>query len=227
MNGEGAVTPVPSPGACVICVHGHRPMVGSMRLLARSLERAGYRTFSPRYDSMRLSLADIVETIRPEMTQFVRDTGGPVHFVGHSLGGLVIRALLDQWRPRHFGRVVMIGTPSGGSEWADLCVRLRLQDRVLGPVRAVLVTRRAPEDQALFGPPDYPLGVIAGRSPFQDVIPTWILPQPNDGTVSVAATHVAGETDHIVLSVTHAVMPANWQVQRQARAFLQSGRFAR
>ncbi len=197
-----------------------------MGRFARWAEAEGFAALNLRYCSMTNALPAIVDALEPEVRAFAERTEGAIHFIGHSLGGLLIRALLNRFRPAALGRVVMMGTPHGGSEWADLSLRLRLGGRVLGPVGNFLTTKRHPDDEALLCPVDFPLGVIAGRTPWEPIIPP-LLPRPNDGTVSVASTRIAGMTDHIVMPVTHAFMPSNVAVRRQAIAFLREGRFRR
>ncbi len=216
-----------TPGSAgIVFLHGHRQMMGGMGRFARWAEAEGFAALNLRYCSMTHALPDIVDALEPRIRDFADRTDGPLHLVGHSLGGLLIRALLSRYRPATLGRVVMMGTPHGGSEWADLSLRLRLGDRVLGPVGNFLTTTRHPDDEALLCPVDFPLGVIAGRTPWEPVIPR-LLPRPNDGTVSVASTRIAGMTDHIVMPVTHAFMPSNAAVRRQVIAFLREGRFRR
>lgn len=224
------ITSPPGPAkpgsAGIVFLHGHRQMMGGMGRFARWAETQGYAALNVRYCSMTNALPAIVDALEPKVRAFADRTDGPLHLVGHSLGGLLIRALLRRWRPDNLGRVVMMGTPHGGSEWADLSLRLRLGNRVLGPVGNFLTTVRHPRDEALLAPVDFPLGIIAGRTPWEPLIPR-ILPRPNDGTVSVASTHINGMADHIVLSVTHALMPSNAAVRAQAIAFLREGRFRR
>ncbi|MFM9851271.1 MAG: esterase/lipase family protein [Sphingomonadaceae bacterium] len=210
----------------VILLHGHGPNVGSMIPLSRAVAKAGYQTMRLRYASRRHSLDQIVDDLAPKISAFAAATPGQVHFVTHSLGGLVARALLNRYPLTNIGRVVMLSTPNGGSEWADLLLRLRADTLVLGPVGRHLITRRRAEDEALLGHIAYPVGIIAGETPLRSVIPR-LLPRPNDSTVSVESTKVTGMTDHITLPVTHAMMPYNRQVTRQVMAFIREGAFAR
>ncbi len=209
----------------VILLHGLGRTAGSMWRIDRALARAGYRTLRLNYPARRQSLAQIVETIHPAVVQMARAHHGPVHFVTHSLGGLVVRAYLTAHRPGNMGRVVMLAPPNQGSEWADFVLRLRLDRAILGPTARHLRIGRADDDEALFGAVDYPLGVIAGNRALDPLLPRLLVARPNDGKVSVASTRVNGMDDHIVMPVTHTLMTMNPRVIRQSVAFIRDGRF--
>jgi pimeloyl-ACP methyl ester carboxylesterase len=189
----------------------------------------GFLPFCPRYPSWALGFDAIVARMANRLAARGVGEERPVHFVGHSMGGLIARAVVERLKPRHMGRMVMIGTPNGGSELADFCVRRRLLRPMLGKAAPTLVTMgRLPALDA-FGLPDYPIGVIAGDYP--DPSPLMrqlrLMPTPNDGRVSVTSTHLDGQADHIVLPVFHGVMPFNRAVQMQTAHFLKTGMFRR
>jgi hypothetical protein len=121
----------------------------------------------------------------------------------------------------------MLGPPNDGSEWVQLLARLGLDELILRQARHVLTTDRLDEIRQSLGEVDYPLGIIAGDRPLDPLLPRLILPRPNDGKVSVAATRLAGAADHIVLRVPHTLMLVSPRVHRQAIAFLRDGRFNR
>lgn len=190
------------------------------------MRQVGYTTIVPRYPSYGANLGEIAERLKFKIADFARSTPGAVHFVGHSLGGIVARLYLARHKPDNLGCLVMLGTPNQGSEWADLIVRTRLAPLILGPVGPYLTTSRAGADEAKLGMVDYPVGVVAGDTPFRRIVPP-LLPRPNDGTVTVSSTVLAGMADHIVLPVTHAALPLNAEVIRQTIAFLRDRRFSR
>ena len=119
----------------------------------------------------------------------------------------------------------MLAPPNGGSEWADLAIRLRLGRVVLGRVATMLQTRRAAMDEAQLGSVDFDLGIIAGDVAFDPLFPRLIMPKPNDGKVSVAATKIFGMLDHITLPASHPFMMNNRIVTQQVLAFLRRGQF--
>lgn len=211
----------------VILLHGLGRTAGSTRTLAAAARRAGYTTFAPGYPGRHRSIAAIVAQLAPKIAAFAAECDGPLHIVTHSLGGLVARSLILAHRPARLGRVVMLAPPHAGSEIADLLYRVRLNRLFLGPVGAHLRTARLAEDEALLGPIDFELGIIAGSRPLDPVFPRLIVPRPNDGKVAVAATHVEGMADHIVLPVSHTLMIYDRRVVAQVMAFLEIGSFQR
>ena len=208
-------------------LHGHGGHHFSMRTLGMALTTLGYATTRLGYPSLTRSLSKSSELILPEIETFAASFDGPLHFVGHSFGGLMIRAVPNRARPPRLGRVVMIGTPNAGSEVADGLRRAKVDRLILGPAGGHLLTVRTPADLALLGEVDYPVGVIAGTRASLPKLSNIFLPLPNDGKVSVAATHVLGETDHVEVPVAHFLHPYRREVIRQATAFLQNGRFDR
>jgi pimeloyl-ACP methyl ester carboxylesterase len=211
----------------VLLLHGHGRTGRSMGSLARRLEKAGYHSWAPTYRSLRCGLPEIVEKLGADLSLFQAEYPGPLHIVTHSLGGLLARALIHAQRPAHLGRVVMLAPPNQGSEWADLLFRLRLNRLVLGPVGGQLRKDRTSADEAMLGTVDYDLGVIAGDRALDPVFPRLIVPRPNDGKVSVAATRLAGMRDHITLPVSHTFMVNDRRMADQVLAFLADGHFHR
>ena len=198
----------------------------SMRALASACRAAGYATLAPSY-GFRTAIPAILGDLQPRIHAFAQSIDGPVHFITHSLGGLVVRALINADRPPRLGRVVMLAPPNAGSELVDTLERLGLDRIVLGPASRYLRTSRPDTAQARLGAIDFDLGIIAGDKPLDPVLPRLLLPGANDGKVSVAATRVDGMRDHIVLPVQHTMMVADRRVIAQALAYLATGSFAR
>lgn len=209
----------------VLLLHGLGRTGRSMGMLASRLKAAGFVTWAPTYRSRHTAMPEIVDQLLPGLAVFRQSFDGPVHIVTHSLGGLVARALLAKARPDPLGRVIMLAPPNAGSEWADLLFSLRMNPIVLGPIASQLRTKRPDHDETALGVVDYELGIIAGDRALDPVFPKLFLPRPNDGKVSVAATRLAGMSDHVVLPVSHTFMVNNRRVADHVLAFLASGRF--
>ncbi len=197
-----------------------------MRKLEQACGRADYRSFALGYNG-HSRMETILAGLHGPITTIERDADGPLHFITHSLGGLVARAYIGRHRPQRLGRVVMLAPPNRGSELADLLSKLRLDQIVLGHSKRLLMTARAPEHECFLGAVDYELGVIAGSKAIDPIFARLILPIPNDGKVSVAATRIVGMKDFAVLPVPHMLMPWEGRVITHCLQFLERGDFGR
>src|SRR5262249_5934014 len=155
---------------------------------------------------------------------FAAQCDGAIHFVGHSMGGLLARVYISRHRPARLGRVVMLGTPNGGSEVADLLKDLSIYPAVFGPAGLQLSTTQDPVLAALPSP-DYAIGIIAGCRTIAPIASAFVLPRPNDGRVSVASSKLADMADHIVVKASHTGLPNHAVAIEQTIAFLRDGRF--
>lgn len=211
----------------VVLLHGISRTARSFRRMELALRDAGFATLNLDYDSRRKGLDALAEDIYPAIDLFVRGLGGAsVHFVCHSMGGLLARVYLARHRPTRLGRVVMLGTPNGGSEIADRLKHLAAYRAFFGPAGQQLVTRRDAATSALLPPIDYPAGIIAGnRSVYP--ITSMGLPRPHDGRVSVANTRLEGMADHIVIRTSHPWLVRNTNAIEQTIVFLREGKFTK
>lgn len=197
-----------------------------MTRFAAHLAGQGYLVRNLGYPSTRSGLSEIVDLLLPRVAEASSAAvGGKVHLIGYSMGGLVIRAILKRYRPTNLGRVVMVGTPNGGSQIADFAKDWPLFRKLYGPAGQQLVTDQRAFAE-LFGVVDYELGIIAGNRTI-DPVSSLIFGGrrvPNDGKVSVESTKLPG-AEHIVIAANHTFFPLNREMWRQASAFLASGHF--
>jgi len=212
-------------GAGVVLLHGISSGSLFLRRLEHALRRAGFATLNLDYQSRKKPLEDLAEDIRPAIAAFAESSCGPTHFVGHSMGGLLVRVYLANHRPARLGRVVMLGTPNNGSEIVDLLKHYPAYRVWFGPAGSQLATL---QDTTLTSlpPVDYAVGIIAGcRSLVHPIASRFILPRPNDGRVSVQSCKLAGMADHTIVKASHTALPFNRLAIRQTIAFLEDGRF--
>lgn len=201
----------------IVLVHGIYMHGLLMRPLAKHLQANGFTTLTFNYPSLRHSSTVNAARLAKRVEQLDTDI---VHYVGHSLGGLVLRHLLAGHESRlPPGRCVTLGTPHRGSLVADWMQRRRL-GWLLGASR----------DQALLGgAPDWPptrdLGSLAGIARRGIGRMLVRLPEPHDGTVAVAETHCPGMRDHVCILGNHTCLLYSSRVPPQIVAFLRSGRF--
>lgn len=207
----------------VVLLHGIAMGSWTLMKLERALQRRGFATLNLDYASRKKPLEQLAEDIHAPVQAFASHIDGPIHFVGHSMGGLLARTYVAKHRPERLGRVVLLGTPNGGSEFADVLERLAIYRWFFGPAGAQLTTH--PQDSLAPLPPlDYPVGVVAGNL---SIYPSslFILPRPNDGRVSVESAKLANMADHIVIRATHPWLTRHRAAIDQTIAFLNAGRF--
>lgn len=204
----------------VVLLHGIARTSASLRSLERALAATGFATVNVDYPSRSEPIAALADDIHPQVSRFA-ERDAPLHFVAHSMGGLVARAYVAKYRPAQLASVVMLGTPNGGSEVADLLSGSRLYRAFYGPAGLELTTARADA----FPPVDYPVGVIAGSRFIDPVAGLLVLPKPNDGRVSVQSAMLSGMADHIVVKASHTGLPRHAAAIKQTIAFLRDGRF--
>lgn len=210
----------------IVLLHGIARHAGSLAVLENALRADGYATLNLDYPARRHCIEDIAAALHEPITRFGEACAGRLHFVTHSMGGLVARAFINRHRPARLGHVVMLAPPNEGSEIADLFGGNALYRAFFGPAGAELVTTRPAALCQVLGEVDYPLGVIAGDRSL-DPLGWLLLPGANDGRVSVERTRVAGMADHITLHGTHTLIMNNREAIAQVRHFLKHGRFAR
>jgi dienelactone hydrolase len=215
----------PAPQEGVILLHGISRTSSSLRRMQTAIEAAGFVTLNLGYASRGKSLEALAEDIHPAIGHFADGTEGSIHFVGHSMGGLLARAYIAKYRPERLGSVVMLGTPNGGSEIADRLKNFFAYRAYFGPAGQQLGTQRNAANQAILPRIDYPVGIIAGNRSVYPIASALLLPRPNDGRVSVNNTKLEGMTDHIVIGASHPWMVRNRLAIEQTVAFLLNGRF--
>ena len=211
-------------GDGVVLLHGISRTARSFRKMELALQRAGYATLNLDYASRRKPLGALTEDIHSAIELFAGGIAGSVHFVCHSMGGLLARAYLAKHRPARLGRVVMLGTPNGGSEIADRLQNLKAYRAFFGPAGQQLGTKRDAAMVALLPAIHYPLGIIAGNRSIYPISSIG-LPRPHDGRVSVANTKLDGMADHIVIRTSHPWLVRNGDAIAQTVAFLRDGKF--
>ncbi|MCE2594381.1 alpha/beta hydrolase [Motilimonas cestriensis] len=207
----------------VILLHGLVRTPRSMNTIAKHLRRQGYQVVNLGYASRQHDVMTLANQVMPQaLAQCQADH--TIHFVTHSLGGILVRAYLSKHKIEQLGRVVMLAPPNQGSEIVDKLGHLRLFKWINGEAGLQLGTDEMSMPKRL-GAVDYELGVIAGTRSVNLILST-LMPRPNDGKVSVSSTKIAGMKAHLTLPVTHTFLMTNRRVLTAISAFLATGLFA-
>ena len=172
------------------------------------------------YPSVTASMNEVLARLNEFVSALRTET---LHFIGHSLGGIVVLRYLESRPELASGRAVLLGSPLAGSRAAQGLARWPLGATILG--RNIEAEVLKPQPRHWDGRRD--LGVIAGDLSLGFGRLVSDLGGPNDGTVTVAETQLAGATDHIVLPISHTGMLISAAVAHQAAHFLANGRFER
>lgn len=192
--------------------------------MERALTKAGFHVLNVGYPSRTTSIGHLAGTVVPEAIGKCRDVGATrIHFVTHSLGGILVRAFLSANAMQDLGRVVMLGPPNRGSEVVDVLGRYWIFGKLNGPAGRELGTGVDSTPNRL-GPVKFPLGIIAGDRSVNWINSLWIRGD-DDGKVSVERTKVAGMTDHIVVHAAHPFLMQDARAVRQTIRFLRTGTF--
>ena len=207
---------------CVVLLHGLARTDRSMGKLADTLDNSGYLTVNVSYPSTKYRIATLAgDAISGALDKCPKNV--KVNFVTHSMGGILIRQYLNGNTIKNLGRVVMLGPPNKGSQVVDNLYRMPGFKLINGPAGMQLGTNKLSVPNSL-GPVDFELGIIAGTRSFNPIL-SLMLPNPDDGKVSVENTKLKGMTDHIKLPVTHPFMMINKTVIDQVIYFLKNGVF--
>lgn len=225
-NLTAKLIPIAKDSEAIILLHGLARTSRSMNKAGRLLAAYGYKIINVDYPSRS---ADIRALSQQYITQALKqcETEGvkKIHFLTHSLGGILLRDYLAGQTIDKLGRVVMLAPPNQGSEVVDKLGSWRLFYYLNGPAGLQLGTDKNSVPNQL-GPVSFQLGVIAGNRVVNPFL-SRLIPEVNDGKVSVNRTQVAGMKDFIVMPYSHSFIMRREAVIEQALHFIQQGYFAR
>ncbi len=208
--------------ACVVLLHGLCRTARSMEPLRPLLEENGYVVENIGYPSTRFAMAELAEMLRPQVDA-LSDQFARLHFVTHSMGGILLRQMQAVSPIAKLGRCVMLAPPSQGSQVVDRLGKWAVFRWLNGPAGGELGT--GPDAiPCRLGPVDFEVGVIAGTRSI-NLILSQMLPKPNDGKVAVSHARLAGQAAFRTFPATHPFIMKNREVQANTLAFLKTGAF--
>ncbi|MGJ8698246.1 MAG: esterase/lipase family protein [Verrucomicrobiaceae bacterium] len=207
-------------GERVVLLHGLWRSVWAMEGLARVLNEAGYESVNVPYASFRKPMAEIVEDVAEELRRV--EDGKRVHFVTHSMGGIVVRHLAERYPELVTGRLVLLAPPNQGSEIIDWLEDFAPSHWAFGPGGMALSTGKVKGVVPGFRE-DHEVAVIMGR---KQAVPFFreLLDSENDGIVSVEGGKVEGMSDFRVVDGDHTFLMAEEEVRAHVLCYLREGR---
>ncbi|MBV1910488.1 MAG: alpha/beta hydrolase [Kangiellaceae bacterium] len=213
----------------IILLHGLGRSPRSMRKLERALKNQGYRVLNAGYPGVSKGYQEILTGLLSTLNQWI-DASLPVHFIGHSFGGILIRGLLAESPQWNIGRCVMLGSPNKGTATATYM----LNHPVLKYFTPKVTHDLTPDSELIrhLPEPSIETGIIAGDQPSSILVPvTWFYKTatnnaPGDGVVELYNTQCRKMSDFIVLPLHHSFMMWDSQLIEQVIHFLQYARFS-
>jgi len=208
----------------VILLHGLLRTSYSMRRLEKSLISQDYRVINLTYPSRKQPIERLAEESLGEAVNRCCQTPGiKVHFVTHSIGGIIVRYYLQHHDLPNLGRVVMLSPPNQGTELVDQWGSNYFLKVFNWPAGLQMGTD-VDGISAKLGPVDFELGVIAGSQSLNPAA-SRLIPGLDDGVVSVERTKVAGMADFLVVPYSHTFIMTREAVIEQVIHFLRYGAF--
>ena len=208
----------------MILLHGLARTGRSMRAMADALTTAGYAVVNVDYPSRTAAIETLAATVIPDALQSSAAVSAKkIHFVTHSMGGILVRCYLKDRAIDRLGRVVMFGPPNQGSEVVDRLSAYKIFSWINGPAGAQLGT--GPDSvPCRLGPVNFELGVIAGDRSI-NWINSLMIAGPDDGKVSLERTKVVGMKAWLVIHATHPFLMTNREAIEGTLSFLKTGKF--
>ncbi len=209
---------------CVILLHGLARTESSMEKLEKALKEENFHTVNVKYPSREYPVEVLAEiAISPALDQCRSDE--EVNFVTHSLGGILVRQYLSKNEIPRLNRVVMLGPPNQGSEVVDKLGSFPGFYFIHGDAGMQLGTGELSVPSTL-GKAEFDVGIVAGTRSINWILST-LIPDTDDGKVSIEGTKLEGMRDHIEMPVSHPFLMKNDKVIAQVIHYLRNGSFKR
>ena len=189
-----------------------------MKPMQKRLNKAGWSVDTFSYSTSRESLDDNLKSLKEHVDQCNEKY---IHFVGHSMGGLLIRCFFDRYDDHREGRIVSLGTPHQGASIARYLKHIGLEKLLGTSTEKGLIDKLPPWTHV------NEFGSIAGT---QNIGPRKLLNLENDksdGTVLLEETLLEGQTDHISINTTHTLLIYSELACSNVDFFLHNGSFNR
>jgi len=219
------------PGEVVVLLHGSCGSNKNMECIADSMRILGYHIYSMEFNSSLNNSTDAAKTLSPRV-KYISSRHKKIHFIAHSMGGLIVRKILSEINLKNVDKVIQIATPNHGSELATFFKGNWLYKKIYGKAWGdfiiggkFLKSLNEPHVSAV-GATNYELGSIAGNSS-HFLLNFFFKSKDNDRRVSVSSTKLEGMKDHIIINANHRNIIKSKETILQIKSFLLDGKFDR
>ena len=225
----GFAVPLPARAStalqpCVILLHGLARSSSSMKKMEEALWESGYYVRNIEYPSTEKPVDELAAEVIPAAVESCNALGErPMHFVTHSMGGILIRYYLETNEIDNLGRIVMLSPPNQGSEVVDELSNMPGFGAINGPAGMQLGTKEDDVPSQL-GPATFDVGIITGNRSINFFLSAMI-PGEDDGKVSIERAKLEGMSDFLVVPHSHPYIMKSKLVIGQVLYFLEHGRF--
>ncbi len=210
---------------CVVLLHGLARTRYSMNKMETRLKGEGYKVVNFDYPSRKHPIEELSEKVLPEAIKICRENKPvKIHFVTHSLGGILLRYYLKKHEMPDLGRSVMLSPPNKGSEVVDKLRNNYFFKALNGPAGSQLGTDET-SIPIILGKVDFDLGVITGDRSI-NFINSGLIPGSDDGKVSVERAKVEGMREFLIVHTSHPFIMKNNEAIDQTINFLKKGNFS-
>lgn len=198
----------------IVLIHGIWMKGPELLYLCFKFWRQGYRVYQFHYPS----LFKTPEQNAEKLNSFVDNINEPIiHFVAHSLGGIVVTHYLNNHVCNKAGKVVFVGTPINGSALAKHLQRNSFLKYLLGKAVVKGLVNETPKWLSerkvcvIAGTKKVGIGMVLARKNMQ---------QQNDGTVNMDETKIETATEFHVVPHSHFSMLWSADVVEKIKSFL-------
>ena len=209
---------------CIILIHGLARTSRCMNKAASLLTSYGYDVININYPSRKKEISELVSLhLHPAIKECDTKAYRQIHFLTHSMGGILLRYYLSTHAINNPGKAVMLAPPNKGSEVVDKIGHLRLFYLLNGPAGRQLGTDKNSIPMQL-GKLNFEAGIITGYRSINPLL-SLLIPGKNDGKVAVERAKIKGMKDFLLVPSTHSFIMQRSKVIYQALYFIQQGVF--
>ena len=207
----------------VFLLHGLARTASSMSGMEKFLQDHNYSVTNLDYPSREFSIPELAGQIHRRISEDSNTQNAEkIHFVTHSMGGILLRQIQKTKALPNLGRTVMLGPPNKGSEIVDKIGNMKIFKMLNGPASLQLGTGKESIPNKL-GPVDFELCVIAGTRSINPIL-SQMIPGTDDGKVSVLRAKVEGMKEFIQVKSPHPFLMNNRIARKVTLHFLQTGK---